>query len=55
MSTYQYYQDQIIKRKKLAKYRLRSLVRHALVNAYWLAELEDTKLGDNVKRFVAAH
>ncbi|CAO1431204.1 unnamed protein product [Diamesa serratosioi] len=44
--------DQILKRKKLAKYRLRSLVRHALVNAYWLAELEDTRLGENVKRNV---
>lgn len=39
--------EQIIRRKKMAKYHLRALVRKARLNAYWLSELEDLKLGDD--------
>lgn len=39
--------EQIIKRKKLARYRLRALIRKARLNAYWLSELDDLTLGDN--------
>ena len=37
----------------MAKFRFRALVRKVVINNAWLRELEDTKLGDNVRRNVA--
>lgn len=42
--------DQIIKRKKMAKYRLRAFIRKAFLNSYWLSELDDVTLGENVSK-----
>lgn len=42
-----------MRKKRLAKFRFKSLVRKVICNARWLNELEEQKLGDNVKRNVA--
>lgn len=42
--------EQIIKRQKLARYRFRAIIRKAQLNAYWLRELEDATLGENVAK-----
>ena len=42
--------DQIIKRKKLARYRFRALILKARLNAYWLSELDDVSIGENVAK-----
>ncbi|XP_063704422.1 uncharacterized protein LOC134833870 [Culicoides brevitarsis] len=41
------------KRRRLARMRFKSLIRKTIVNNFWLQELSDQKLGDNVKRNVA--
>jgi hypothetical protein len=45
--------EQIIKRKKLARYRFRTLIRKAYLNSYWLSELDDVALGENAARNIA--
>ena len=40
----------MIKRKRRAKYRFKSLIRKVFLNTFWLTELEEQKLGQNVKR-----
>lgn len=40
-------------KKRLAKFRFKSLVRKVLANRVWLSEIEETQLGDNVRRNVA--
>lgn len=42
--------EQIIRRKKMARYRFRALIRKAFVNSYWLSELDDLTLGENVSK-----
>lgn len=42
--------EQIIRRKKVARYRFRALIRKARLNAHWLSELEDLTLGENVAK-----
>lgn len=42
--------EQIIRRKKVARYRLRAVIRKAHLNSFWLSELEDATLGDNVMK-----
>lgn len=44
--------EQIIKRKKLAKFRFKTLVRKAFFNNSWLSQIDD-KIGDDAKRNVA--
>lgn len=44
--------DQIIRRKKLARFKFRILVRKVLFNAKWLSEL-DEQIGEDVQRNVA--
>lgn len=44
--------DQIIRRKKKARFKFRFLVRKALFNKTWLSEI-DEPLGEDVKRNVA--
>lgn len=42
--------EQIIRRKKMARYRLRAIIRKAHLNSFWLSELEDVTLGENVMK-----
>lgn len=42
--------EQIIRRKKIARYRFQALIRKARLNAHWLSELEDLTLGENVAK-----
>lgn len=42
--------EQIIRRKKMARYRFRAIIRKALLNSFWLSELDDLSLGDNVQK-----
>lgn len=44
--------EQIIKRKRNARYRFKTLVRKAFFNKKWLSEVEG-KIGEDVKRNVA--
>lgn len=44
--------DQIIRRKKLARFKFRFLARKALFNKAWLSEL-DEQIGENVKKNIA--
>lgn len=41
------------KRRVLARLRFKSLIRKTIINNHWLSELEDQRLGDNVKRNVS--
>lgn len=36
-----------------ARFNFKSLIRKVVINNYWLSELEDQTLGDNVKRNIA--
>ena len=45
--------EQIIKRKKMTKYRLRAIIRKAHLNAYWLSELDDVTFGGNAMKNIA--
>lgn len=45
--------DQIIKRKKMARYKFKAIARKAMMNAFWLAELDDVNVGINVPKNVA--
>lgn len=42
--------EQIIRRKKVARYRFRALIRKAHLNSYWLSQLDDLSLGENVSK-----
>lgn len=42
-----------MRKKRLARFRFRSLVRKVIANLQWLSELEETTMGDNVRRNVA--
>lgn len=44
--------DQIIRRKKLARFKFRTLARKVLFNAAWLSEL-DEQIGEDVQKNVA--
>lgn len=46
-------QELRLHKKRLAKFRFKSLVRKVLANRVWLSEIEETQLGDNVRRNVA--
>lgn len=41
------------RRRILARMHFKSLVRRVIFNNYWLSELENQTLGDNVKRNIA--
>lgn len=45
--------EQIIRRKKMARFRLRAIIKKARLNAYWLSELEDLTLGENAMKNIA--
>ena len=45
--------DQIIRRKKLARFKFRTLVRKVFFNASWISELDEEKIGENVQKNVA--
>lgn len=44
--------DQIIRRKKLARFKFRFLARKAFFNKAWLSEIDET-IGEDVKKNVA--
>ena len=44
--------EQIIKRKRLARFRFKTLVRKALFNKSWLSQIDD-QIGEDVKKNVA--
>lgn len=45
--------EQIIRRKKAARYRFRTLIRKTSVNSFWLSELDDLTLGENASKNIA--
>lgn len=45
--------EQIIRRNKMARYRFRAIIRKAWLNSYWLSELDDLSLSDNVEKNIA--
>lgn len=44
------FQEEKLRRKRLAKFRFKSLVRKVAINVFWLSELDDVTIGDNAKR-----
>lgn len=40
--------DQIIRRQKLVRYKFKALARKAQLNSYWLTQLDDVDLSENV-------
>lgn len=45
--------EQIIRRRKLARFKFRFLARKAFLNKSWLSELDDDVIGEDVKKNVA--
>jgi hypothetical protein len=45
-----YTREEKIRRRRLARYRLRALIRKVYLNYLWLSELEDLKLGDDAQK-----
>ncbi|KAG4079286.1 hypothetical protein HA402_007978 [Bradysia odoriphaga] len=41
---------ELLRRKRLAKFRFKTLCRKVIVNAYWLSAIEDVTLGSNPRR-----
>uniref|UniRef100_A0A182MY57 Cyclic nucleotide-binding domain-containing protein n=1 Tax=Anopheles dirus TaxID=7168 RepID=A0A182MY57_9DIPT len=45
--------EEKVKRRRLARFRFKRLVRVVICNRFWIAEIEDRELGNNVHRNVA--
>ncbi|XP_049292038.1 cGMP-dependent protein kinase 1-like isoform X2 [Anopheles funestus] len=45
--------EEKLKRRRLAKFRFKRLVHVVICNRYWIAEIEDREIGNNVHRNVA--
>ncbi|XP_035790785.1 uncharacterized protein LOC118466053 [Anopheles albimanus] len=46
-------EEQLKRRRRLARFRFRRLVHVVIFNRYWIAEIEDEDIGSNVQRNVA--
>uniref|UniRef100_A0A182QK65 Cyclic nucleotide-binding domain-containing protein n=1 Tax=Anopheles farauti TaxID=69004 RepID=A0A182QK65_9DIPT len=53
MSSRKKVDEENLRRRRLARFRFKRLVRVVLANRYWIAEIEDREIGNNVHRNVA--
>lgn len=49
----EFIQEARLRKRRLARFRFRSLIRKVIINQKWLSEIEETTLGDNVYKNVA--
>ncbi|XP_055550192.1 cyclic nucleotide-binding domain-containing protein 2-like [Wyeomyia smithii] len=46
-------EEEKLRRRRLARYRFKSLIRLVICNNYWLSEIDDQEIGENARRNIA--